>query len=160
MATLQATRQWSATTAQIRLKQIARERLAPPPELKLVGAEPEAPQGTPPAPAAAWPYHDRLAELEQRQLLLQTVAIYPGWQLVSVQHRSESDVLVAYLIPARYDSDPVLAVREGYAMQIIMDATGDFKLHHPRRKRANIVVRCVRWLASALSSGSYGLALA
>jgi hypothetical protein len=99
-------------------------------------------------------------EFEQRQLLLQTVSIYPGWQLVSVQHRPESDVLVAHLIPNRYQGDPILAVREGHAMQIIMDATGDFKLQHPRRKRANIIVRCLRWLASALSGSSYGLAMA
>jgi hypothetical protein len=166
MATLQATRQWSATTARSRLKQISRERPAqsfPAPDLKLVGDSPETPPSsapTAPAPAMPRPYHDRLAEIEQRQLLLQTVTIYPGWRLVSVQHRPESDVLVAHLIPSRYDGDPVLAIREGHAMQIIMDATGDFKLQHPRSKRANIFARCLRWLASTLSSSSYSVAMA
>jgi hypothetical protein len=166
MATLQPTRQWSATTARTRLKQITRERPAQPspaPELTLVGSEPEATPGpavTPPTAATPRPYHDRLAELEQRQLLLQTVTIYPGWRLVSVQHRPESDVLVAHLIPDGYDGDPVLAIREGHALQIIMDAIGDFKVQRPRRKRANIVARGLRWLASILSSSSYSVAAA
>ncbi len=159
MATLQARRQWSATTAKSRLTQLSHERPAiPQPELKLVGEAPEpAPASAAPGLSDARPYHDRLAELEQRQLLLQTVSIYPGWQLVSVQHRPESDVLVAYLIPNRYEGDPVLAIRQGHAMQIIMDATGDFRIQRPRRKRVNVVARCLRWLASALG-GAYSVA--
>lgn len=171
MATLQATRQWSATTAKSRLKQIPRDRSvqAPhTPNLKLVGPGPEVPPSAappsaapaPPASSFTRPYHDRLSEIEQRQLILQTVTIYQGWRLVSVQHRPESDVLVAHLIPNRYDGDPILAIREGHAMQIIMDATGDFKLQHARRKRSNIFSRCLRWLASALSSSSYSVAMA
>ncbi len=155
MATLQASRQWSANTAKSRLKQITRDgptQTSRPPELKLVGEMPDAPSmyaSAPPTTSTARPYHDRLPELEQRQLLLQTVVIYPGWQLVSVQHRPESDVLVAYLIPTRYDGDPVLAIRQGHAMQIIMDAIGDFKIQPPRRRPGNILTRCLRWLLAA-----------
>ena len=163
MATLQATKQWSANTAKSRLKQISREQVAqpiPPPEPHLVGTAPGVPPGgMSPASSSgdAHPYHDRLAELEQRQLLLQTVKIYPGWQLVSVQHRPESDVLVAYLVPGRYEGDPILAIRQGHAMQIIMDATGDFRVQRPRRKQANILARFLRWLATA---GAYSVTVA
>lgn len=76
----------------------------------------------------------RLPELDQRQLLLQTVAIYHGWHLVSLQHRHESGVLIAYLVRNREDGDPTQAIREGRALQIIMDAVGDMKVQHPRRK--------------------------
>jgi hypothetical protein len=156
MATLQAKRQWSATTAKSRLKQMPRERPAQPghtPELSAIDDTIEVaarPTSVPPSPGAARAYHERLPELEQRQLLLQTVAIYPGWQLVSIQHRPESDVLVAYLIPSRDNGDPVIAIRQGRAMQIIMDATGDLRIQRPRRKRGSIFARCLRWLASAV----------
>jgi hypothetical protein len=166
IATLQATRQWSAITTHSRLKQIARERplrSTHTPELKLVGQTPDAPPSatpTPPASAFTHPYHTQLADLEQRQLLLQTVAIYPGWRLVSVHHRPDSDVLVAHLIPKCYDGDPVRAIREGHAMQLIMDATGDFRLQHARRKRSNILARCLRRLASSLDGGCYVVVLA
>jgi hypothetical protein len=164
MATLQATNQWSATTAKSRLKQISRERPVqglPQPDIAPVAEAPDLSlnaASAAPAIGDARPYHDRLAELEQRQLLLQTVGIYPGWQLVSVQHRPESDVLIAYLIPQHYDGDPILAIRQGHAMQIIMDATGDFRVQRPRRKRANILSRGLRWLASMLSGGAYSIA--
>jgi hypothetical protein len=163
MATLQATKQWSATTAKTRLKQLSREQAAPPvapPEAPLFGAAPRdtaAAATSAPVSGEAHPYHDRLAELEQRQLLLQTVKIYPGWQLVSVQHRPESDVLVAYLVPSRYDGDPVLAIRQGHAMQIIMDATGDFRVQRPRRRQTSLLSRFMRWLANA---GVYSVTVA
>jgi hypothetical protein len=158
MATLQATKQWSAAAAKSRLKQVSRDRPAqtvPPPDPEVQDLPHSA---VTPGLGDARPYHDRLAEIEQRQLLLQTVAIYPGWQLVSVQHRPESDVLVAYLIPQHYDGDPILAIRQGHAMQIIMDATGDFRVQRPRRKRANVLTRGLRWLASVLSGGAYSIA--
>ena len=130
-----------------------RERPGHTPEFNAVDETIEAaPQVTsaPPSSGAARPYHDRLPELEQRQLLLHTVAIYPGWQLVSIQHRPESDVLVAYLIPSRDSGDPVVAIRQGRAMQIIMDATGDLRIQRPRRKRVNVLARCLRWLGSTI----------
>src|SRR5438876_11252190 len=99
MATLQATKQWSASTAKARLKQASRERVAQP-----AASAPETYEestdaySAPTIPNAASnttrAYQGRLSELEQRQLLLQTVTTYPGWHLVSVQHRPESDVLV------------------------------------------------------------------
>jgi hypothetical protein len=166
MATLQATKQWSATTARAHLKQVCHQRptqFPHTPEPKPGGSTSETPPSatsTPLASVFSRPYHDRLTEIEQRQLLVQTVAIYPGWQLVSVQHRPESDVLVAHMIPSHYQGDPVVAIREGHAMQLIMDATGDFKLQHPRSKRANILARFLRWLASGVSGSAYSVALA
>jgi hypothetical protein len=137
MATLQTSRQSSAFTAKSRLQQTRRDRAeqptaAPAPDQAEHLVETLIHNFA--APAARGRYHDRLPELEQRQLLLQTVTIYTGWHLVSVQNRPESDVLVAYLVRNRDDGDPVEAIREGRAMQIIMDAVGDMKVQHPRRK--------------------------
>jgi len=94
-------------------------------------------------------YHDRLSELEQRQLLLQTVTVYDGWHLVSVQNRPESDVLVAYLVRDRDEGDPIDAIREGRAMQIIMDAVGDMKVQHPRKKTRPSLFR---WLWQSVTA--------
>jgi hypothetical protein len=153
MATLQATKQWSASTAKARLKQANRERppqptSAPEPDADTVVSDPTVIN-------TARTYHGRLSELEQRQLLLQTVTTYSGWHLVSVQHRPESDVLVAYVVRNHDTSDPILAIREGRAMQIIMDAVGDLKVQHPRRRREGLVRRFLRKLGSAFGgSGS------
>ncbi len=139
MATLQTSRQCSAFTAKSRLQQVRRDRLDHRPTATDTPVEQvvetRSSQGIPSASApAAGHFHERLSDLEQRQLLLQTATIYHGWHLVSVQNRPESDVLVAYLVRNNDDRDPVDAIREGRAMQIIMDAVGDMKIQHPRRK--------------------------
>jgi len=84
---------------------------------------------------------DRLSELDQRQLMLQTVAIYKGWQLVSLQHRPESGVLIASLVRSNDNGDPAQAIREGRVLQIVMDAVGDMKVQHPRRKARSFWLR-------------------
>ncbi len=155
MATLQATRQWSAATAKTRLKNVSRERT---PQQKITTPEVNdeatdtysAPTMAGSAANAARAYQGRLSEMEQRQLLLQTVTVYPGWQLVSVQHRPESDVLVAYLVRNYDQGDPIIAIREGRAMQIIMDAVGDLKVQHPRRRRESLLRKLLRTLGLPL----------
>ena len=147
MATLQATKQWSASTAKARLKQASRER--PAQTTSAPEAEADTVVSDPTIASAARAYHGRLSEMEQRQLLLQTVTTYSGWHLVSVQHRPESDVLVAYVVRNRDTGDPIVAIREGRAMQIIMDAVGDLKVQHPRRRREGLVHRLLGRLASA-----------
>jgi len=156
MATLQANKQWSASTAKARLKQAPRDR--PGTEMHDAADEHTAP--TLVGINTGRVYHGRLSELEQRQLLLQTVTTYGGWDLVSVQHRPESDVLVAYLV-RRYDNDdPIVAIREGRALQIIMDAVGDLKVQHPRHRREGFVRRLLRKLGFASSETSPGLGTA
>ncbi len=148
MATLQATQQWSASTAKTRLKHVTRERpVQPAPEPDHDAAEALA-APTIVSSSTARAYHGRLSELEQRQLLLQTVTTYSGWHLISVQHRPESDVLVAYLVRSYDNNDPVMAIREGRALQIIMDAVGDLKVQHPRRKREGILGRLLKMLVA------------
>jgi len=97
-------------------------------------------EDTVPAPAVAVPEgafagvkHQRIAELDQRHLLLQAVTVYSGWYLVSVQHRPENDALVAHLVRSADQADPAAAIREGRAMQIIMDAVGDMKIQYARQ---------------------------
>ena len=87
------------------------------------------------ANALSGSYGQRLSEMDQRQLLLQTVTIYDGWQLVSIQHRPDNDALVAYLVRNSDRSDPMLAIREGRTMQIIMDNIGDMKIQYARRTK-------------------------
>src|SRR5712692_373220 len=138
MATLQTSGQSSAFTARSRLKHTLHEQAAP------VGPKSDpAPrqllEDTVPAPAVSVPEgafasikHQRMTELDQRHLLLQAVTVYSGWYLVSVQHRTETDTLVAYLVRSADQSDPATAIREGRAMQIIMDAMGDMKIQYAR----------------------------
>jgi hypothetical protein len=156
MATLQATRQWSASTAKARLKQTPRERV-----VQKVLTEPDeheedtvihARQPAVPTIGTTSAYQGRLSDLEQRLLLLQTVATYPGWHVVSVQHRPESDVLVAYLVRQYDNGDSLVSIREGRAMQIIMDAVGDLKVQHPRRKHESLLQRLLHRLESAFGA--------
>jgi hypothetical protein len=156
MATLQTSHQVSAFTAKSRLKQVRRERMEQPtaapdpaPVEQVVETRPAQKTGTKP-PSTAGRFHDRLSELEQRQLILQTVSVYDGWHLVSIQNRPESDVIVAYLVRDRYDGDPVDAIREGRALQIIMDAVGDMKVQHPRRKARPSLVRLAWQFVTAM----------
>jgi hypothetical protein len=155
MATLQSSRQCSAFTAKSRLNQVRRERIEQPtaapdpgPVEQVVETVQSHKTGAYPA-SVAGRYHDRLPELEQRQLLLQTVTVYSGWRLVSIQNRPESDVLIAYLVRDRDDGDPIDAIREGRAMQIIMDAVGDMKIQHPRRKARPSLFR---WLWQSVTA--------
>jgi hypothetical protein len=156
MATLQPSHQWSAATARSRLKHVSHEHPAhaPVPDAAAESTEqPPAYTATIPFPNTAntaGHYQDRLSEMEQRQLLLQTASIYPGWQLASMQHRPESDVLIAYLVRERDQADPLTAIREGRTMQIIMDAVGDLKVHHPRRRRESLWINWLRKLAGML----------
>jgi hypothetical protein len=149
MATLQANRDRSAFAAKNRLKQSPHNLLQlPAPELAEETQETIFSRTSATAEPADKAYPNRLSELEQRQLLLQLATIYKGWHLVSVQNRPESAVLVAYLVRDRDQDDPILAIREGRAMQIIMDAMGDMKVQHARRKREN---RFMHWLRSFLT---------
>jgi len=131
MATLQSPRRAAAFPSGSRPKQAHCERLEPPPPTPVVITEPVTPSSVP----YTTPTHsERLSELDQRHLLLQTVAVYEGWQLASVQNRPENGTLVAYLVRNRDHSEPMQAIREGRALQIIMDAVGDMKVTHPRHK--------------------------
>jgi hypothetical protein len=154
MATLQASKQWSASTAQTRIRQASRER--PTPDVQDEPAVESYAEPTIVGANTARVYYGRLSELEQRQLLLQTVTTYGGWHLVSVQHRPESDVLVAYLVRQYDNDDPIVAIREGRAMQIIMDAVGDLKVQHPRRRREGFVRRLLRKLGFASTERTPG----
>ncbi len=139
MATLQTSGQSSAFTARSRLKHTLHEQPAP------VGPKSDAAprqllEDTLPAPAVsvlegafAGATHQRMKELDQRHLLLQAVTVYSGWYLVSVQHRAETDALVAHLVRSADQSDPATAIHEGRAMQIIMDAVGDMKIQYARQ---------------------------
>ncbi len=161
MATLQATRQESASIAKARLKFLSRK-----PALHSMRAlpkqEPSPERLTlPPAPEPSPPSNDALTVLELRQLLLQTASIYPGWQLVSIQHRPTSDVLVANLVRSKDSDDPVRAIREGRVLQIIMDATGDLRIHHPHRQQEGLLTAFFYWLAAVfLPHGSASFARA
>jgi hypothetical protein len=79
------------------------------------------------------------------------VTVYGGWHLVSVQNRPESDVIIAYLVRDRDNGDPIEAIREGRAMQIIMDAVGDMKVQHPRRKAQPSIFRWMSRLVEAFA---------
>ena len=160
MATLQTARQNSAFTAKSRLKQVVRDRVEQPattPEPSTIENMVETlsshttAKHRAPAPTMTGRYHDRLSDMEQRQLLLHTVTVYEGWHLVSVQNRPESDVMVAYLVRNRDNGDPSEAIREGRAMQIIMDAVGDMKVQHPRRKNQSSWLRWLSKLATAFT---------
>ena len=148
MATLQATRQGSAFTAQARLKLLSHK-----PALHPIGVRPtpETPPNhptPPPEPNTAESNHDQLTDLELRQLLLQAATIYPGWQLVSIENRPASDVLVASLVRSQDHDDPTHAIREGRVLQIIMDASGDLRIHHPHRHHAGLLTKLFHWLAT------------
>src|SRR5262245_45957246 len=105
MATLQTLQHRSAYIAKSRLKQVVHDHptFRPP--------APEAPARTHNfVETLAAPGHNAaptqttvserrtLSKLQRRQLLLQTIIIYEHWQLASVHHRPQSDLLVAYLI--------------------------------------------------------------
>ncbi|MCC7449564.1 MAG: hypothetical protein IT324_19240 [Anaerolineae bacterium] len=137
MATLQTARKPSSSSlaAKARLKQIVSGSIGIPlglsaPRNQLVSlftAEAAAEQPT--APTA-----QHLSEMDQHQLLIQTAAIYEGWHLVSIQNRPNSGVLIAYLVPNKFDEDPILAIRENRALRIMMDQDGDLKVQFPRRR--------------------------
>ncbi len=120
------------------------------PRLKIVGREPSAPPAIPESTThqaivetvLAAPSSNHLTDLEQRQLLIQAAALFDEWQLVSVQHRSNSGVLVAYLLRNQDDCDPLQMIRDGHALQIMMDAVGNIKVQHPRRKNSHFWQRC------------------
>lgn len=163
MATFQSPKQFSAPIAKSRLKKASQQTLPQAPARpQLISQAFEAlPASTGAASAAtestAPPYHERLSEVEQRQLLLQAVKIYPGWELVSIQHRPESDLLIAYLVQTRDNVDPALAVREGHAMQILMDATGDLRIKRPRRQRTNLLGRLLHWLSGIFGGSEFSV---
>jgi hypothetical protein len=139
MATLQTSRQTSAFTARSRLKQVVHDR----PALAIAGAadpciEQVEQKITPSVTEAvenafSSVSSQRLSEIEQRQLLLQTVKVYDGWQLISIKYRPESDSLIAHLMRTDDLLDPVIAMRDGRTMQIIMDSMGDMKVQYARR---------------------------
>ncbi len=148
MATLQATRQGSAYTVKARLQSLSRKSAFHP---LVLGAPPEKPPERSPLPPAqnlSQPARDKLSVLELRQLLLQTASIYPGWQLVSIEHRPLSDVLVGNLVRSKDSGDPTRAIREGRVLQIVMDATGDLRIHHPHRRHIGLLTAFFCWLAT------------
>ncbi|MCC7450390.1 MAG: hypothetical protein IT324_23425 [Anaerolineae bacterium] len=78
-----------------------------------------------------------LTELEQRSLLIQTAGLFEGWQLVAVQHRANNGVLIAYLIRNQQAGDPLQLIRDGHALQIMMDGAGNVKVQHPRHRQGH-----------------------
>jgi|SRR5579859_703103 len=154
MATLQTARQSTAFTARSRLQQVIREypsevhpHPAPPhaPAEKFERVEESIPSSfsVPADNALAGTYRYRLSELDQHQILLNAVGIYPGWYLISVQRRPENDALVAYLVREADQNDPAAAIREGRTLQIILDVAGDMKVQYGRRRRQGWLAR---WL--------------
>jgi len=148
MATLKTSRHSSAFTARSRLNQVIHEHAAPmrptpePVRLETISTisetAPAASSNTAPKEAsAANNYRQYLSEMDQHHLLLQTVKVYDGWHLVSIQHRPENGGIVAHLVRNNDQGDPSLAIREGRALQIIMDALGDMQIHHARRRRVS-----------------------
>src|SRR5260221_10672113 len=138
MATLQTSRQVSAFTAKARLKQVTgREPLHPaqpapvPTHINIKGPIEDATEfesaAFPPAPerARVEARPQGFSERDLQSLLLQTVTLYQDWRLVCVQHRPESDLIVAHLLRSGDRIDPTLAMREGRTMQVIMDGTGN-----------------------------------
>lgn len=93
-----------------------------------------------------------LTDLEQHQLLIQTAALFEGWQLISMQHRANNGVLIAYLIRNQESGDPLQMIREGHALQIMMDGTGNIKVQHPRHKQGRFWQRWWHHLTALLSS--------
>jgi hypothetical protein len=156
MATLKTSRHNSAYTARSRLNSVIHEHAVPlraapePVHLEPVGEalppaqpslgykEASAPSNFASAPNnyanAANGYRQTLSEMDQHHLLLQTVKVYDGWHLVSIQHRPENGGIVAHLVRNSDQGDPSSAIREGRALQIIMDAVGDMQIHHARRR--------------------------
>src|SRR5690349_17999469 len=121
MATLQTSRQVSAYTAKSRLKQVTgREPIQPaqsapvPAPTHLKVAVQEAPElataAFPPAPervrVEAKP--QGFSERDLQSLLLQTVTLYQDWRLVCVQHRPESDLIIAHLLRSGDKIDPAV----------------------------------------------------
>ena len=139
MATLQTSGQSSAFTARSRLKHVLHDQVMPqttkiePVAKTIVGDTIAAPMVATPETVLAASQNQRLTELDQRHLLLQAVTVYAGWYLVSVQHRSETDALVAYLVRSGDQTDPGAAIQAGRAMQIIMDSVGDLKVQYGRQ---------------------------
>ena len=141
MATLQTSRQASAFTARSRLKQVSRER--PAANLSVVPdgihggevVETVSTMNSVHDHSKPMGYREALTEMDQRHLLLQTVTVYKDWSLVSIQHRPESDVLVAHLVHRGDQTDPLVAIREGRTLQIMMDAVGDMKVQYARRAK-------------------------
>ena len=154
MATLQTAKQYPPPASRAQNRRATHAALPQPPARPQLVAETfealPAPATTPATSTGqtARPYHERLSEIEHRQLLLQSVKVYPGWELASIQHRPESDMLIAYLVRNQDKEDPALAVREGRAMQIMMDAMGDLRIKRPRQKKQGFMARLMAWLGS------------
>src|SRR5260221_8827250 len=155
MATLQTANQSTAFTARSRLQQVIREypsevhahpapAHAAPERMERVEQSIPSTFSIPAENALAGTYRYRLSELDQHQILLNAVGIYPGWYLVSVQRRPENDALVAYLVREADQNDTAAAIRDGRTLQIIMDVTGDMKVQYGRRRRQG---RFARWLS-------------
>ena len=145
MATLQAARTGSEFYNRPRLN-LATSRPPAQPNIVLKADPQDAEFSAEPRPTSE-AKHQGLSELEHRQLMLQVASIYPGWQLVSMQHRPENSILVAHLV--RASDEPNLAIREGRSLQIIMDENGDLRIRHPHPKQDGILARLLRWLAGA-----------
>ena len=159
MATLQTSRQTSAYTARARLKQTGpRQQPQSQAIVAPVTTTTFAPAAVeqviaPVLPIAAesglaGAYRQRLSELDQHQMVLETVKIYANWRLISLQHRPENNTLVAHLLRSADQSDPSTAITEGRTMQIIMDAVGDMKVIYSRQRRQNFLAR---WFAKLLA---------
>lgn len=158
MATLQTSRQTSAYTARARLKQSSsRQQPQPQAIVAPITTTTFAPTAaveqimTPVLASVAdtvmpGAFGQRLSDVDQHQMLLETVKIYTNWRLVSLQHRAENNTLVAHLLRTNDQSDPSTAITEGRTMQIIMDAVGDMKVIYSRQRRQNILARFFAWL--------------
>ena len=154
MATLKTSRHSSAFTARSRLNQVIHEHAAPPrpaPEpahletistisetgTASVHSRPDEVNTSSSYAGASSSYRQFLSETDQHHLLLQTVKVYDGWHLISIRHRPENGGIVAHLVRKGDQGDPSAAIRDGRALQIVMDAVGDMQIHHARRRRVS-----------------------
>ena len=143
MATLQTARHIPSLPARPKLKLVSGDVSVSP----ALPAPTVVPTIVEKIPASA-PTAKRLTDLEQRQLLIQTAGLFEGWQLISVQHRANNGVLIAYLLRSQEEGDPLQLIRDGHALQIMMDGAGNVKVQHPRHRKGHF---WQRWLHNLLA---------
>jgi len=151
MATLQTARHIPTITPRPRLKLVSSEASASP-ALPAPMINPTIVEKLPASAAQPKTQAKHLTDLEQRQLLIQTAALFEGWQLISIQHRASNGILIAYLIRHQETRDPLEMIRDGHALQIMMDGSGNIKVQHPRSKNGHFWQRWWHSLMARLST--------
>ena len=147
MAILQSTQRHSMYSARPRPKLVSHEAATP-----IASPAPVEPMTAPVEVSPAPPMRrNRLTELEQRQLLIETVTLYPDWLLISLQSQPGSDIMVAHLIRTNDRIDPAVAIKEGRTMQITLSALGEMQVQYARRRRASQPISLWKRLAGFFS---------